>query len=174
MSDNHAAIDSQIEQYEDRISAAGYDPDNPPATEKVVEDKPSIFDESRESELRSSLGKIYDRNQAASEKAEEAKIVPSITAGDSTTTAFEKTYDWLHASPQERATQRDASQLVETVRTNAAKFGAERHRGHEGRDGVGAGPGQGCPFRTRASHGGDQAKLPRSSTARSRRPLCGD
>ena len=84
MSDNQASIDSQIEHYEDRISAAGYDPDNPPATEKAVEDKPSIFDESREGELRSSLGKIYDRNQAAAERADEAKIVPSITAGDTT------------------------------------------------------------------------------------------
>ena len=125
MSDNHASLDSQIEHYEDRISAAGYDPDNPPATEKLVEDKPSIFDESREGELRSSLSKIYDRNQAKAEKAEEAKIVPSITPGDSTTTAFEKTYDWLHASPKEQATQRDASQLVEQVRANAAKFGVE-------------------------------------------------
>ena len=77
------------------------------------------------SELRSSLAKIYDRNQAKAERAEEAKIVPSITAGDSTATAFEKTYDWLHASPKEQATQRDASQLVEQVRTNAAKFGVK-------------------------------------------------
>ena len=123
MSDDHASIDSQIEHYEDRITAAGYDPDNPPATEKVVEDKPSIFDESREFELRSSLGKIYDRNQAKAEKAEELQVVPSILPGDSTQTAMEKTWDFLHASPQQRATQRDASKLVETVRENAAKFG---------------------------------------------------
>ena len=119
------SIDSQISSYEDRISAAGYDPDNPPAIEKAVEDKPSIFDESREFELRSSLGKIYDRNQAASEKAEERQIVPSITADDTTQSAMGKTWEYLHASPKERATQRDASQLVETVRTNAAKFGVE-------------------------------------------------
>ena len=75
--------------------------------------------------LGQAFGKIYDRNQAEAERAEEAKIVPSITPSDSTTTAFEKTYDWLHASPEEQATQRDASQLVEQVRANAAKFGVE-------------------------------------------------
>ena len=38
---------------------------------------------------------------------------------------MEKTWDYLHASPKEQAAQRDASQLVETVRANAAKFGVE-------------------------------------------------
>jgi hypothetical protein len=84
---------------------------------------PSIFDESREDELHKELGAIYDRNHAKAERAEELQIVPSILPGDSTQTAFEKTYDFLHASPQQQATQRDASKLVGEVRANAAKFG---------------------------------------------------
>ena len=118
-------IDLQISNYEDRISAAGYDPETGSKTEEPEKDNPSLFDEAREGELRKTLGAIYDKNQAAAERAAEAKIVPSITPADSTTTAFEKTYDWLNASPQERSTQRDASQLVEQVRANAAKFGVE-------------------------------------------------
>jgi hypothetical protein len=68
---------------------------------------------------------MYDRNQAKAERAEEAKIVPSVKPADSLNEAYEKTWEYLHASPKERATQRDASQLVEQVRANAAKFGVE-------------------------------------------------
>ena len=113
-------IDSQISNLEGRLESAGYDSDSPPP--KAETDKPSIFDESREGELRSSLAKIYDENHAAQERAQELQIVPSITPSDSTTTAFEKTYDYLHASPKEQATQRDASQLIDQLLENSAKF----------------------------------------------------
>ena len=76
MSDNHASIDSQIEHYEDRISAAGYDPEMGSKTEPPEKDNPSLFDESREGELRKSLGAIYDKHQAKAERAEELQIYP--------------------------------------------------------------------------------------------------
>jgi site-specific recombinase len=86
---------------------------------------PQDNSEAKEETLRAELGAIYDKNHAAQEKAEALQIVPSIMPGDSTQTAFEKTWDHLHATPQQQAAQRDASQLVEQVRTNAAKFGVE-------------------------------------------------
>jgi integrase len=91
-------------------------------------DKPANFGEAKEEKIRAELSAIYDRNQAAEEKAKERLTMPTTTTNDegrpdALHETFTKSYDWLQASPQERATQRAAANLVETVRTNAAKFG---------------------------------------------------
>ena len=76
-----------------------------------------------EDQMRQEMAHVYDRVTASTAKTEADAIVPSILPGDSTQAAMEKTWDYLHASPQEQATQREASRPVEQVRDNAAKFG---------------------------------------------------
>jgi hypothetical protein len=94
------------------------------APSEPQESKPTIFDHESGKDLSSELGRVYDKAEAVAEKATERRDVPS-TPADSFDEAFEKTYDWMHASPAEKQVARDAANLVEQVRENAKKFGVE-------------------------------------------------
>jgi hypothetical protein len=87
-------------------------------------DKPTLFEKSRERELDTKLGEIHDRSEAREDAVIASKEVPS-TRVDSFDDAFAKTYDFLNASPAEKATLQSASKLVEQVRENAKRFGVE-------------------------------------------------
>ena len=86
------------------------------------------FQRPRKIDPRAELAHIYDKNQAAQERAEERLTLPSTTTNedgrpDTLHETFTKAYEWLEASPQQQATQRAAADLVQQVRDNAAKFG---------------------------------------------------
>ena len=92
------------------------------------DDNPSIFSEAGDDKLHAELSEIYDRSQAAQERAEDRATMPAATTNDegrpdTLHETFTKSYEWLHSTPKEQATQRDANKLVEQVRENAAKFG---------------------------------------------------
>lgn len=111
-------LDAQITVTENAIgSTTGIDP-------SPKETKPTLFEKSREAELDAKLGKIHDKAEALSDAALTAKDVPSAKA-DSFDDAFAKTYDFLNASPTEKATLKNANDLVSQVRENAKRFGVE-------------------------------------------------
>jgi hypothetical protein len=112
--------DAKIAYLEDRLAAAGIDPGT--VTENPAAEKANLFDKSREGELNKKLGQIHDRAENRTEAALAQKDVPSAKV-DSFDDAFAKTYDFLNAPESEKATQRDASKLIETVRENAKRFG---------------------------------------------------
>lgn len=102
----------------------------------VPESKPTIFDHSGDSKLTKEMGAVFDKAEAKGAREDELKTVPAIrstktdpygnlTPGDFLDTAFEKTYDYLHAPKGEQQTQRDAHKLMKQVRENAEKFGVK-------------------------------------------------
>jgi hypothetical protein len=111
-------IDKQIAHLEGKLEALGVNPNPEPA----VEEKPGLFEKAREKELDDKLGKIHDRAENRTETVLAQKDVPSARVDDFDS-AFAKTYDFLNAPEAEKATQRDASKLIETVRENAKRFG---------------------------------------------------
>lgn len=126
MSDEHSIeqVDAQISHYEGALNSAGV------SAEPKAEDKPGLFDESRDDELRAKLGAVYDRNNAVQERAEARLTMPATTTNaegrpDTLHETFTKAYEWLEASPQQKATQRAAADLVQQVRDNAATFGTQ-------------------------------------------------
>ena len=97
------------------------------------EHKPSLFDAGQDADkkLTAAMNAIYTKSEARAERAD--VVVPSIKAhgkdpygnpmpGHSLDEAFEKTYDFLHATKAEQKTQLEAHQLMKQVRENAAKF----------------------------------------------------
>jgi hypothetical protein len=112
-------IDNQIAHLEAKIEAidAASKPSVPPPPE-------TIFDHKGDKELTKELGATFDRAEAREDAVIANKDVPSARV-DSFDQAFERTFVYLNATPAEKATQRDASKLVETVRENARRFGLE-------------------------------------------------
>ena len=66
-----------------------------------------------------------DRTTIPGIKPTRTDLYGNLQPGNSLDTAFEKTYDFLHAPKGEQQTQRDAHRLMEQVKANAAKFGVE-------------------------------------------------
>jgi hypothetical protein len=112
-------IDAEISHLKSKIEAtrSAHEPNIP-------EPKDTLFEHDRDGELSKELGKIYDKSEAKSTAADDRTTIPGIkptrtdpygnvTPGDTLDTAFEKTYDFLHAPKAEQETQRDAHRLMD-------------------------------------------------------------
>ena len=72
---------------------------------------------SPKTQMRAGNGRrLRPRNRRQLRRPKTLRSSPRSCLATATQTAMEKTWDYLHASPQQQATQRDASKLVEDVR----------------------------------------------------------
>jgi hypothetical protein len=112
-----AQLDAQISATENAISSStGVDPNPKP-------EKAGLFDHARDQELTAKLSKVHDRAEAKGNSVIADKTVPA--KADTLDEAFERTWEHINSSPAEKATLKNASDLVTQVRENAKRFGVE-------------------------------------------------